>query len=99
MTLTDCMFDGLMVDGATASLAGQNKINNRIGFYTGARPATVLISSGAIIDLTGNTNATPINPGGGVIVDDGCTVINSAGASVSITGGTYAQINNDGTTA
>ena len=99
MTLTDCMFDGLIVDGATASLAGQNKINNRIIFYTGTRPATVVISSGAIIDLTGNTNATPINPGGGVIVDDGCTVINSAGASVSITGGTYAQINNDGTTA
>lgn len=59
---------------------------------------SVTISSGAIIDLTGNSNATPINPGGGVIVDGGCTVINSAGASVSIAGGTYTQISKDGTT-
>jgi hypothetical protein len=60
---------------------------------------SVTISSGAILDLTGNTNATPINPGGGIIVKTGgCQVINSAGASVSIAGGTYTQINNDGTT-
>jgi len=64
----------------------------------GGTTCQVEIASGAILDLTGNTNATPINPGGGIIVSGGCTVINSAGASVSITGGTYTQINNDGTT-
>lgn len=60
--------------------------------------ASVTLTSGAILDLTGNTNPTPIAPGGDVIVDGGCTVINSAGASVSIAGGTYTKINNDGTT-
>ena len=64
----------------------------------GGNGGTVTISSGAILDLTGNSNATPINPGGGIVVSGGCTVVNSAGVSVSIAGGTYTQINNDGTT-
>ena len=59
---------------------------------------TVTLTSGAILDLTGNTNPTPINPGGSVIVDGGCQVITSAGSTVSIPGGTYTKINNDGTT-
>lgn len=58
------------------------------------------ISSGAILDFTGNTSAAVINPTGGIVVSEGgCTVINSAGASVAIAGGTYTQINKDGTTA
>ena len=69
--------------------------NNVTSVYGGA---SVVISSDAILGLTGNTNPTPINPGGGISVVGGCTVINSAGASVSIAGGTYTQINNDGTT-
>ena len=59
---------------------------------------SVLLASGAIVNLTGNTNTTPIALGGGVVVSGGCTVINSAGASVSIAGGTYTRINKDGTT-
>ena len=58
-----------------------------------------IISSGAIINMTGNANASPIAPTGGVVVSGGCTVINSAGASVNIAGGTYTKINKDGTTA
>jgi hypothetical protein len=65
--------------------------------YTGSGGGIVTITNGAIVDLTGNTNASPIAPGGGVIVDGGCTVINSAGASVNIAGGTYTKIHNDGT--
>jgi len=51
--------------------------------------AIVTISSGAIVDLTGNTNATPINPGGGVtFASGGATVYPSAGsASAYILGG------------
>ena len=75
--------------------------SNAVGCVTerdASRYGTVTLSNGAIVDLTGNTNATPINPGGGVIVDGGCQVITSAGTTVSIAGGTYTQINNDGTT-
>lgn len=59
----------------------------------------VTISSGAIIDLTGNTVASPISAGGGITVSGGCTIINSAGTSVSLAAGTYTKINKDGTTA
>ena len=58
---------------------------------------TVTISSGAIVDLTGNTNATPINPGGGVtLAPGGATVYPSAGsASAYMLGGmTVPQIGN-----
>ena len=80
--------------GGTMSIVGirggKDSVINGNGIIT--------ISSGAIVNLTGNINSIPINPDGGVIVDGGCTVINSAGAKVSISGGTYTQINNDGTT-
>ena len=71
--------------------------NKTLSFVSGGSGA-VVFESGAVLDLRGNSNPTPINPGGGVVVDGGCTVINSAGASVSIAGGTYTKINNDGTT-
>lgn len=63
----------------------------------------VIIESDAVIDLTGNSNALPVNPLGGVIVADGdstksATIINSAGVEVAIVGGTYSKIKNDGTT-
>lgn len=97
LNLTNCTLNLVTLFAGGAYLYGQNKVAKRI---KAAAPGsgTVTLTSGAILDLTGNTNATPINPGGGVIVEGGCTVINSAGASVSIAGGTYTQINNDGTT-
>ena len=51
----------------------------------GAAGATgsVTISSGAIVDLTGNTNTTPINPGGGVTFElGGATILTGATAGV-----------------
>ena len=91
-----CNVYNTTLNKGSLSLAGSNTLN-LIKFVTSS--GTVTISSGAILDLIGNTNTTPINPGGGVIVNGGCTVINSAGASVSIAGGTYTKINKDGTTA
>ena len=100
-TLEGCEFDATgMVRfrlGGTVVLTGTNKfLSNITGFNGGT--GTVTISSGAVIDLTGNTLSTVIVPGGGIVVSGSCTVINSAGASVSIAGGTYTKINNDGTT-
>jgi hypothetical protein len=80
-------------------LKGSNTIQNRIICVRNTNPGSVTISSGAVVDLTGNSTTTPIAPGGGVVVDGGCTIINSAGTSVHINGGTYTKINNDGTTA
>jgi hypothetical protein len=99
--ITNCSFDSSCMIQNTAnagnafvSFGGSNAMTNIV---SGAS-MTVTLTSGAVVDLTGNTNTTPINPGGGVIVDGGCQVITSAGSTVSIAGGTYTKINNDGTT-
>jgi hypothetical protein len=75
------------------TLNGYNKLQNTI---TGS--GTVVISSGAIVDMTGNTNANVIACSSGVSVLGDCTVINSVETSVTISGGTYATIKKDGTT-
>ena len=64
----------------------------------GSNPGTVTLASGAILDLTGNTNPTPIAPGGGIVFESGgATVYPSAGSASAafITGGTFASISND----
>ena len=84
----DAAFNGI-------TLTGMNTVG-RIGGSNGS----AIISSGAIIDLTGNTNATPIKPGGGITFGANVTVINSAGSSGLLNGGeagTCTKINNDGT--
>lgn len=108
-TVQDCTFgvdQNINMIGAAdvVVFAGSNATLSFVGLRRAGATTLVgsghlVISSGAIVDLTGNTNATPIAPGGGVIVDGGCTVINSAGSSMSIASGTYTKINNDGTTA
>lgn len=89
----------MLTNGAKVYMSGSNTVDSVVSRAAGtSRMGTVTIYSGAIVDLTGNTNATPIRPGLGVIVDGGCQVITSAGSTVSIAGGTYTKINNDGTT-
>lgn len=93
VSATDCVLGDCSVSSGTLTLSGSNTIEIASG-----KSANISLTSGAILDLTGNSNATPIKPGGGVIVDGGCQVITSAGTTVSIAGGTYTKINNDGTT-
>ena len=91
----------VMFQGGTTGeidLLGSNRIG-RIYSRGSTHLGTVSIASGAIVDLTDNANTSPIDPGVGIIVTGGCTVINSAGVSVAINGGTYTKINKDGTTA
>lgn len=96
---SNCVIGNLQLGGGnTVNVFGSLTVSAAINTF-GNNPNSVLnIHSGAILDLTGNSNVTPINPSGGVIVDGGCQVITSAGTTVSITGGTYTKINNDGTT-
>lgn len=75
-TLTNLTFSGSIVaNGATLLADGIYHIDT----VTGA--AGLTIGSGAIVDLTGNTNATPIAPSGGIVfASGGATVLYSSGA-------------------
>jgi len=83
-TLTDCSFDeeqSIVVRSATVFLGGTFKTKSTIGMHNSS--GSVTISSGAILDLTGNTNATPIAPGGGVtFAPGGATILTGATAGV-----------------
>jgi hypothetical protein len=58
----------------------------------------ITISSGAIVDLTGNTNSTPIVPGGSILISSGgIGIIDSAGSThefqdLAITGSTINNL-------
>jgi hypothetical protein len=79
--------------GGTLVLGGSNTIDKVTG-YGGA--GYVVISSGAILDLTGNTNTTPINPTGGIVFEDGVQILTGATAgtvdnTTEISGGTFTS--------
>jgi len=101
VTLSNCQFgesQGIAIDGSSATIicSGSNAIN-LISKNTTSAYGTVSITSGAVVDLTGNTNATPIAPGGGIVFESGgATVYPSAGsASAYALGGmTVPQIGN-----
>lgn len=94
LSIRDCAFPGsrtgIFCAGSSSvriNVGGSNVINR---IYTGgAGKGDVFISSGAIVDLTGNTNTAPIAPGGGITFEQGgATVYPSAGqASAYILGG------------
>lgn len=82
--------------GANVTLNGTNKMLSRITVNNSPN-TTVTLTSGAIVDLTGNTNATPIAPGGGITFEQGgATVYPSAGSASAYTlgGMTVPQIGN-----
>ena len=59
-------------------------------------PGTIIVSSGAIIDLTGNTNATPITPAIAIPAGAIVTIIGSGGSSgyfseLALTGSTITN--------
>ena len=100
--ISGCSFganQGILLRRGNTSLtmAGSNVIHS-VGNAGTGDTGTVLISSGAILDLTGNTNATPIAPGGGIVVGENVQIYPSAGSAsaVEITGGTFGSISNDG---
>jgi len=82
---------------ASATIAGVCKFTALVSRANASTTGTLIISSGAVVDLSGNSASVPVIPGGRIIVDGGCTVINSAGVDVHINGGTYTQIDNLGT--
>ena len=82
LTIMGCTFeetqDIWIADGTTVSLAGSNATFAKV-----EGTGVLNIASGAILDLTGNTNATPIAPGGGItFAPGGATVLTGATAGV-----------------
>ena len=75
VTLSDTVFSSgqnVVLGTSSASVILSNL--NTIQSITGAGIATVTISSGTILDFTGNTNAKPINPGGAITIPAGAVV-------------------------
>ena len=72
--------------------------NATLSEVSGTSTGKVYISSGAIVDLTGNSNVTPIAPGGGIVIGSNVQIYPSAGSAsaVEISGGTYKAITNAG---
>ena len=75
VTLSDTVFSSgqNVVLGTSSASVILSKLNT-IQSITGAGIATVTISSGTILDFTGNTNAKPINPGGAITIPAGAVV-------------------------
>lgn len=81
---------------ASATIAGVCKFTALVSRANASTSGTLIISSGAVVDLSGNSASVPVIPGGKIIVDGGCTVVNSAGVDIHVNGGTYTQIANTG---
>lgn len=97
VTVIDCDFRASQ--NTRAATDGNMRFGGSNTFKAAAVGAGIVsLASGAVLDLTGNMNTTPVNMTGSIIVDGGCFVITSAGSTVSIAGGTYTAIKNDGTT-
>lgn len=96
--IKDCAFG----TDQTVTVASGHAVNLDGTFKTASvvnGSGSAIIESGAIVDLTGNTNAMPINPGGGITFEaGGATVYPSAGSvsAVMIGGCTAATISNGG---
>ena len=65
-----------MTSGTSMIFANSNTVE-----LVSGTSANITLASGAILDLTGNTNATPFAPGGGItFASGGATVLYSSGA-------------------
>ena len=84
-----CAIQGVNLHSGVIQLAGSNSIG-AVTAVGQAKIGSAVISSGAIVDLTGNSNPTPIAPGSGGVTfaPGGATVYPSAGqASAYMLGG------------
>ena len=105
LVVRDCEF-GNMQDIVFLQTSTQNSVTlggsmtmlNRIYPRTTSFPGTVSIESGAVIDLTGNSNAAPIAPGGAITIPAEAVVLvlGSGGSSgyfseLALTGSTITN--------
>ena len=72
-----------LVSGGKLTFKGENKLSNEVIYRGGLAGGSVTLSSGAILDLTGNSNATPIAPGGGITFEQGGATVKVGDATAS----------------
>jgi len=94
--ISGCTVGHLAMLVGTTTIAGSNHIDRITSAYGAG--GSIAISSGAIVDLTGNANATPIATGGSITFEaGGATVIDSAGNHCYIDNFSASYISNDNT--
>ena len=64
-------YQSILNNGGAVEINGNVKLEE---IYTTASNGTVTISSGAVVDLTGNPISAPIVPGVGIVIPAGATV-------------------------
>ena len=83
-TMTDCIVTGNTPHDISTNRELKLYGTNKIGRVNSGGTGTITLTSGAILDLTGNTNATPIALGGVITLDaspsSGVVIIGSAGS-------------------
>ena len=103
VVLSGGTYGNIILGNGKAELSAENKVDSIV---QGNSAGSVTLTSGAILDLTGNTNDTPIAPGGGITFEaGGATVLydnGGEGASASymidnITFPAGATLKNNGT--
>lgn len=97
VTFSGCVTTGsafvtLANTNARAIFSGSNSVAGRIAALNAS--GSVTLTSGAILDLSGNTNPTPIAPGGGITFESGGATVypfagSSAAVNVNISGGAF----------
>ena len=70
-----------MANGGNVTMSGTNKVTGVFQYRGSANSGSVTLTSGAILDLTGNENPTPINPGGGITFEQGGATILTGGTA------------------
>lgn len=82
--MTDCIVTGNTPHDISTNRELKLYGTNKIGRVNSGGTGTITLTSGAILDLTGNTNATPIALGGVITLDaspsSGVVIIGSAGS-------------------
>lgn len=109
-TFKDCHINSCFVAGGTIAFAGSTTLSSGTITPEQSSSGQVVFSSGAILDLTGNTSGSayvvsgvtvgtiPINPGGGIVIGSNAQIYPSAGSAsaIDISGGTYTALTNGG---
>lgn len=72
-----------IANGGNVIMSGTNKVTGVFQYRGPTNSGTVTLTSGAILDLTGNANTTPIAPGGGITFESGGATVKVGDSTAS----------------
>lgn len=82
LQITDCTIGSIRTIRGGIVLAEKNTIGRIYPNNINSAYCSVTLTSGAILNLTGNTNPTPIAPGGSVTISGGATIVYDNGGAL-----------------